>query len=98
MPHLYLPSDHTEADLVLASQLAEALSSGELWVAWSAEAGPAAPEVEAVLREPVNPFTDALAAVALSIVALVRLLTGRAAAQPTPRRAATAQGDEVPAA
>ena len=52
MPHLHLPSDHTEADLVLAANLAEVVGSEDLYVAWSHEAGPGViPEVEAVFRE-----------------------------------------------
>ena len=37
MPHLYLPSDHTDADLVLAADIAAAVSSAELYVTWSIE-------------------------------------------------------------
>jgi hypothetical protein len=52
MPHLHLPVDHTEADLVLAADLAEIVGSEDLYVAWSHESGPGAvPEVEAVVRE-----------------------------------------------
>ena len=52
MPHLHLPIDHTDADLVLAANLAEIVGSEDLYVAWSHETGPGAiPEVEAVLRE-----------------------------------------------
>ena len=35
MPHLYLPSDHTDADLVLAADIAAAVSSAELYVTWT---------------------------------------------------------------
>ena len=50
MPHLHLPVDHTDADLVLAANLAEIVGSEDLYVAWSHESGPGAiPEVEAVL-------------------------------------------------
>ena len=52
MPQLYLPADHTEADLVLAGQIAELVDSAELYVAWTAEHGHAAPEVAAELRAP----------------------------------------------
>ena len=51
MPHLYLPSDHTDADLVLAADVAAAVSSADLYVTWTLEAGAGAPEVEAVVRE-----------------------------------------------
>jgi len=51
MPHLHLPIDHTEADLVLAANLAEIVGAEDLYVAWSHEAGAGAiPEVEAVVR------------------------------------------------
>ena len=52
MPQLYLPAEHTEADLVLAGQIAELVDSAELYVAWTPEHGQAAPEVVAELREP----------------------------------------------
>ena len=39
MPHLHLPIDHTDADLVLAANLAEIVGSEDLYVAWSHESG-----------------------------------------------------------
>ena len=52
MPHLHLPIDHTDADLVLAANLAEVVGSEDLYVAWTHESGPGAiPEVEAVVRD-----------------------------------------------
>ena len=50
MPSLYLPADHTDADLVLAGQVAERIESDELYVTWTPSAGQAAPEV--VARHP----------------------------------------------
>ena len=48
MPHLYLPSEHTDTDLALASAVAEAIDSNELFVAWTLDSGcVAAPEVRA---------------------------------------------------
>ena len=67
MPHLHLPIDHTDADLVLAANVAEVVGSADLYVAWSHGAGPGAiPEVEAVVREerPVGRFAEFLAGVA----------------------------------
>ena len=53
MPHLHLPVEHTDADLVLAANLAEIVGSEDLYVAWCHETGPGAvPEVEAEVREP----------------------------------------------
>ena len=52
MAQLYLPVAHTEADLVLAGQIAESIDSAELYVTWTADAGQAAPELVAELREP----------------------------------------------
>ena len=43
MPHLYLPSEHTDADLVLAADVAAAVSSSDLYVAWTHDAGQARP-------------------------------------------------------
>jgi hypothetical protein len=48
--HLYLPMEHTDADLVLAGQIAESVDSAELYVVWTAGTGHAAPEVVAELR------------------------------------------------
>ena len=52
MPQLYLPAAHTDADLVLASQIAARIDSAELHVAWSREHGQVVPEVSALVREP----------------------------------------------
>jgi hypothetical protein len=76
MPHLHLPIDHTEADLVLAANLAEVVGSEDLYVAWSYEGGPGViPEVEAVLvdHHPRGFF----AALAAGFGAFWRALTGR---------------------
>ena len=51
MPHLYLPAEHTDTDLALASAVAEAIDSNELFVAWTLDSGcVAAPEVRARVR------------------------------------------------
>ena len=76
MPHLHLPADHTDADLVLAANLAEIVGSEDLYVAWSHETGAGAiPEVEAVVREhgPSGP----LAALVAGFTAFWRALTAR---------------------
>ena len=52
MPQLYLPAAHTDADLVLASQIAACVDSAELHVAWSPGQGQVIPEVSALVREP----------------------------------------------
>jgi hypothetical protein len=80
MPHLYLPTDHTDADLVLAADVAAAVSSADLYVTWTLEAGTGVPEIEAVVREerpvqPENPFAGLGAALWQGIVALWRSLT-----------------------
>ena len=51
MSQLYLPVEHTHADLVLAGQIAESIDSAELYVAWTPGHGQSAPEVSAELRE-----------------------------------------------
>jgi hypothetical protein len=52
MPHLHLPIDHTDADVVLAANLAELVGSEDLYVAWSHDHGPGVvPEVEAIVRQ-----------------------------------------------
>jgi hypothetical protein len=60
MPHLHLPAEHTDADLVLAGQVAELMESAELYVTWTPTAGLAAPEVDTLMREPVSPWAEAL--------------------------------------
>jgi hypothetical protein len=79
MPHLHLPTDHTDADLVLAANLAEIVGSEDLYVAWTYESGPGAiPEVEAELREP-HARGGFFGAVAAGFGAFWRALVGRPA-------------------
>jgi hypothetical protein len=82
MPHLHLPSDHTDADLVLAANLAEVVGSEDLYVAWSHGTGPGAvPEVDAVLVESHRPhlFAAIAAMVTAGCAAFWRALAGRPA-------------------
>jgi hypothetical protein len=100
MSHLYLPAEHTDADLVLASQVAEAVDSEELFVAITLAGVAAAPEVHATLshHEPaVNPFTQALAGMVASITALWNLLFrgGRAKGGERPAPARTVPPAEL---
>lgn len=82
MPHLYLPTEHTDADLVLAADVAAAVSSADLYVTWTLDAGAGAPEVEAVVREErpaapeANPFVELFVAIFQGVAALWRSLTG----------------------
>src|SRR3954449_4417814 len=66
MPHLYLPSDHSDADLVLAADVAAAVASQDLYVSWTHLAGAGgAPEVQAVVHEarhPSHPVAEILRA------------------------------------
>ena len=76
MPHLHLPIDHTDADLVLAANLAEIVGSEDLYVAWSHGSGAGAvPEVDAVLVESHAP--GILAEIAGRVAAFWRALVGR---------------------
>jgi hypothetical protein len=80
MPHLHLPIDHTDADLVLAANVADLVGSADLYVAWSHEGGPGAvPEVQAVLRDERNtsPVADLLAAVGTLFASFWRALFTR---------------------
>ena len=80
MPHLHLPIDHTDADLVLAANLADIVGSEELYVTWSYETGPGAlPEVDAVLVEqrPVSALAEFAAALGAAFASIVRALLGR---------------------
>jgi hypothetical protein len=75
MPHLHLPIDHTEDDLVLAANVAEVVGSEDLYVVWSHEGGAGAvPEVNAVLRDarPPKPLGRLRAAVAALLRAIFR--------------------------
>jgi hypothetical protein len=52
MPHLHLPADHSDADIVLAANVAATVGSEDLYVAWTYETGAGAiPEIDAVMRE-----------------------------------------------
>ena len=52
MPHLHLPADHSDADIVLAANLAATVGSEDLYVAWTHDTGAGAvPEIEAVVRD-----------------------------------------------
>ena len=88
MSHLFLPAEHTDTDLALASAVAEAIDSNELFVAWTFETGVAAPPVvKAFIRqgpEPAlrNPFAEALSEIAAAFGALMSLLFFRRSQQP----------------
>jgi hypothetical protein len=90
MPHLYLPTEHTDADLVLAADVAAAVSSADLYVTWTLDAGQAAPEVEAVVREerapePAHPVGELFVALFRGFAALWQHLSAppaNRAAQP----------------
>ena len=82
MPHLFLPSEHTDADLFLAADVAAAVDSADLYVAWTHDSGPGGmPEIEAVVREtrapaPVaNPYAEVFVAMMAGVAALWRALT-----------------------
>ena len=99
MPHLFLPSEHSDADLVLAADVAAAVDSADLYVAWTHEAGPGGmPEIEAVVREahaadpPANPFAELFVAMMAGVVALWQHLASPAAQRPAQRRIAPDAG------
>jgi len=101
MPHLYLPTDHTDADLVLAADVAAAVSSADLYVTWTIEAGAGIPEIEAVVREerpapPENPFADLVVALFQGIATLWRSLTGPPAQRIEPARVTPARATGEP--
>jgi hypothetical protein len=81
MPHLYLPTDHTDKDLVLAADVAAAVASADLYVTWTLDSGQGTPEVEAVVSEeqpdrPVNPFAELVVALFQGVAILWQALTG----------------------
>jgi hypothetical protein len=62
MSRLYLPTEHSDIDRALASAVAEAVESAELFVAWTLDGGAArAPEPPAPRREPTHVFGRAFA-------------------------------------
>jgi hypothetical protein len=82
MPHLHLPTDHTDADLALAANLAEIVGSEDLYVAWTHDTGAGVPEIEAYLSEerPASPFAEVVVALMAGCVAFWQALTGGAGA------------------
>ena len=89
MPHLHLPADHSDADIVLAANVAATVGSEDLYVAWTFDAGAGAvPEIEAVVRDPrPSALVSAARALVGGMRALWRGLTQPAA--PVARAAAT---------
>ena len=94
MPHLYLPTEHTDADLVLAADVAAAVSSADLYVTWTIDAGAGAPEIEAVVREEPIRHPGLLASIGRAVAALWRAITGPPVQQlSAPRVEATRAGE-----
>ena len=77
MAQLHLPVAHTEADLVLAGQIAELIDSAELYVVWTRDNGRAVPEVVAELRASVPRWTGRLALLFVAARELWSVLIGR---------------------
>jgi hypothetical protein len=82
MSHLYLPTEHTDTDLALASAVAEAIDSNELFVAWTMDSGcVAAPEVMARIMRPEqprrSPLAEAFTEIGAAFKAFFRLFTRR---------------------
>jgi hypothetical protein len=77
MPHLYLPAEHTDADLVLAGAIAEAIGSAELHIAWTERGGAGVPEIGAVMREPVNPWREIVSLLGQVVRELGRMVLRR---------------------
>jgi hypothetical protein len=90
MSHLYLPAEHTDTDLALASAVAEAIDSNELFVAWTLDSGcVAAPEVRARVQRAEaprsHPLAEAFAEIGAAFKAFFGLFFRR------PRKAADTQ-------
>jgi hypothetical protein len=92
MAQLYLPVAHTEADLVLAGQIAEVIDSAELYVTWTPAEGPAIPEVVAELRAAAPSWTSAVALLFAAAREIFAALRGR-----QPERPALPPASEQPA-
>ena len=77
MSHLYLPAEHTDTDLALASAVAEAIDSNELFVAWTCDSGTvAAPEIRARIVRPEPALRSPLAEAFSGIGAAFRAFFG----------------------
>ena len=77
MSHLYLPAEHTDTDLALASAVAEAIDSNELFVAWTCDGGTvAAPEIRARIVHPEPDLRSPLAEAVSGIGAAFRAFCG----------------------
>jgi hypothetical protein len=89
MPHLHLPAEHSDADLVLATTLAEVVGSEDLYVAWTHDAGGGAiPEIDALVRErraAGGPLAELFAALRAGALTLWRgIVEGSSASSRTP--------------
>ncbi len=95
MPHLHLPSEHTEHDLVLAHRVAQAVDSAELFVVWNhRDGGGRRPEVRAYVQQPASPIVEAIAHVVAWIGTLLEaVVPARRAPEPAaqPREGVPAQ-------
>jgi len=100
MAQLYLPAAHTEADLVLAGQIAEWIDSAELYVAWTPAHGRSAPAVVAELRALEAGWTGTLTLVLEAMRELWTALLGREPQGPplTPRQTGGQAAQPKPAA
>jgi hypothetical protein len=98
MAQLFLPLAHTEADLVLAGQIAERIDSAELYVAWTPRHGRAVPEVVAELRAAVPRWTGTLVLILGAVRDLWRALRGRDQQHPGPPPAVEQPAQAKPAA
>ena len=88
MPQLYLPVEHTDADLILAGLVAQRVDSAELYVAWTPEHGRATPEIAAELREPSVGMGGTFALLLGALIEFCAALFGRVPAQqPAPAAA-----------
>jgi hypothetical protein len=90
MPHLHLPAEHTDADLVLAANLADIVGSEDLFVAWTHRSGAGAiPEIDAFVRDErphplAHPFAHLIASVVSGAMAIWQGLTQPSARPATP--------------
>lgn len=82
MAQLYLPVKHTEADLVLAGQIAERIDSAELYVAWTQREGRSVPEVVAELRTGAPHWTGTLGLLFHVVREVWAVLQGREVRRP----------------
>jgi len=95
MPTLHLPAAHTDTDVALATEVAHAVGSHDLYVTWTHGEGPGLhPEVPTLTRDElehaISPFAEVVVAMVQGFSALWKALLH----PPSPRAELPAPRDD----